>query len=67
MMQRNCGSLERGEIPIFEPGLQELVHRNMGEERLFFASEIAAHVASADAVFIAVGRLHGATMDMRIS
>ena len=47
--------LERGEIPIFEPGLEELVARNVREGRLKFAIESAAAVREADAVFIAVG------------
>ena len=47
--------LERGEIPIFEPGLEELVARNVREGRLFFTTEAAEAVRGADAVFIAVG------------
>jgi len=47
--------LERGEIPIFEPGLDELVARNVREARLFFTTEGAKAIAEADAVFIAVG------------
>ncbi len=47
--------LERGEIPIFEPGLEQLVASNVREGRLSFATEAAEAVRSADAVFIAVG------------
>ena len=47
--------LKRGEIPIFEPGLEDLVARNVREERLFFAVDSAEAVKAADAVFIAVG------------
>ena len=47
--------LERGEIPIFEPGLDELVARNTREGRLLFATDAAEAVRGADAVFIAVG------------
>lgn len=47
--------LERGEIPIFEPGLDDLVARNMREGRLFFTLEGAQAIQDADAVFIAVG------------
>ena len=47
--------LEQGEIPIFEPGLEDLVARNVREGRLFFAIEFAKAVAEPDAVFIAVG------------
>jgi UDPglucose 6-dehydrogenase len=47
--------LERGEIPIFEPGLDDLVESNVRQKRLFFTTDLAKGVAGADAVFIAVG------------
>ncbi len=47
-------ALNRGEIPIFEPGLAELVEANVRGGRLKFAVEASA-VAKAEAVFIAVG------------
>ncbi|MFE1600413.1 UDP-glucose dehydrogenase family protein [Methylobacterium sp. ID0610] len=47
--------LERGEIPIYEPGLDELVARNVAAGRLSFTLDLAAAVRGADAVFIAVG------------
>ena len=47
--------LERGEIPIFEPGLDELVAANVRDGRLSFAVDGAAAIRGADAVFIAVG------------
>jgi UDPglucose 6-dehydrogenase len=48
-------ALQRGEIPIFEPGLEELVRKNVKDGRLSFAIEFQEHVGSADAIFIAVG------------
>src|SRR6266849_7946097 len=48
-------ALRRGEIPIFEPGLDTLVASNVKAGRLDFATDLAAPVAEADAVFIAVG------------
>src|ERR1700749_1367430 len=48
-------ALKRGEIPIFEPGLDEFAASNVKAGRLDFATELAAPVAEADAVFIAVG------------
>ena len=48
-------ALRRGEIPIFEPGLDTLVATNVKAGRLSFATDLAAPVADADAVFIAVG------------
>ena len=47
--------LERGEIPIYEPGLDELVAGNVRAERLSFTTDLASAVSTADAVFIAVG------------
>ena len=48
-------ALNNGEIPIFEPGLQDLVATNVKEQRLFFSTEPDEAIRSADAVFIAVG------------
>ena len=47
--------LKRGEIPIFEPGLDVLLAKNVKAGRLSFTLDIKAAVAGADAVFIAVG------------
>ncbi|XDZ64885.1 UDP-glucose/GDP-mannose dehydrogenase family protein [Alphaproteobacteria bacterium LSUCC0684] len=47
--------LKNGEIPIYEPGLEDLVARNAAAGRLDFTMDLAASVARADAVFIAVG------------
>ncbi|MGV8929763.1 MAG: UDP-glucose dehydrogenase family protein, partial [Brevundimonas sp.] len=47
--------LERGEIPIFEPGLDDLVAANVRGGRLSFALDGASAIRAADAVFIAVG------------
>ena len=47
--------LKDGKIPIYEPGLADLVHRNQRGGRLSFASEIPAAFDHADAYFIAVG------------
>ena len=47
--------LERGDIPIFEPGLDDLVAANVRGGRLSFALDGAEAIRSADAVFIAVG------------
>jgi len=57
-IDKDAGKIERlkqGEIPIFEPGLDELVARNVREGRLSFAVDAAEAVGQADAVFIAVG------------
>ncbi|MGD9766306.1 MAG: UDP-glucose/GDP-mannose dehydrogenase family protein [Pseudolabrys sp.] len=48
-------ALKRGEIPIYEPGLDDLVKINVAAGRLSFTTSLPASVAEADAVFIAVG------------
>jgi UDPglucose 6-dehydrogenase len=47
--------LKRGEIPIFEPGLEDLVATNVRQKRLAFTLDLKEAVRGADAVFIAVG------------
>jgi len=47
--------LEQGIMPIYEPGLETLVAKNVEEGRLFFAIDGAEAIRQADAVFIAVG------------
>ena len=48
-------ALQNGKIPIYEPGLEDLVQRNVSAERLSFSTDLAANVGQADLVFIAVG------------
>lgn len=53
----DAGKIQRlraGEIPIYEPGLEDLVERNAGAKRLSFSTDIA-DIAGAQAIFIAVG------------
>jgi UDPglucose 6-dehydrogenase len=52
---RKVESLREGRIPIYEPGLAELVAKNSKSGQLAFTTELNAPVSSADAVFIAVG------------
>jgi len=57
-IDKDAGKIERllkGEIPIFEPGLDDLVERNVREGRLSFTLDGAEAIKAADAVFIAVG------------
>jgi UDPglucose 6-dehydrogenase len=53
--EATIAKLREGEIPIYEPGLDELVKRNHRFGRLKFTSDIAEGVKDAEAVFIAVG------------
>ena len=47
--------LQKGEIPIYEPGLEELVARNTAVGRLVFTTDTVAAIESAEIVFLAVG------------
>jgi UDPglucose 6-dehydrogenase len=52
---RKIERLKRGDIPIYEPGLQELVHRNHRDGRLVFTTDLKEGIAPAQLVFVAVG------------
>ena len=57
-VDNDAGKIDRlrdGEVPIFEPGIEPLIARNVAEGRLSFSTELAEAVRGADAVFIAVG------------
>src|SRR5215510_12247370 len=48
-------ALQAGRVPIYEPGLEEMVARNVGDGRLFFSTDLASAVRKSVIVFIAVG------------
>lgn len=57
-VDKDAGKIERlnrGEIPIYEPGLDELVHRNVAAGRLSFTTDLKEGMRGANAIFIAVG------------
>ncbi len=49
------GRLQQGEVPIYEPGLEPLVTRNLAEGRLRFTTDVGEAVRGSEVVFIAVG------------
>jgi UDPglucose 6-dehydrogenase len=55
--------LRAGEVPIYEPGLAELIERNVREGRLAFTTDLAGSVGEAQVVFIAVGTPEGGSGD----
>lgn len=70
-VDKDAGKIERlkqGEIPIYEPGLEELVEKQVKSGRLFFTTDLGEALKGADAVFIAVGtpsRAEDGHADMR--
>ncbi len=53
--ERKIRGLRRGRVPIYEPGLEELVRRNQDEKRLVFSTALARSARGAEVIFIAVG------------
>lgn len=53
--QEKVARLLKGELPIFEPGLDEIVSRNVGRKRLLFLTDGREAIRKSDAIFIAVG------------
>ncbi len=52
---RKIRGLQRGKVPIYEPGLEELVRRNRTEKRLTFSTSLSRAVRGSQVIFIAVG------------
>jgi UDPglucose 6-dehydrogenase len=58
--ERKIEMLKKGSVPIYEPGLEELITRNTAHARLSFTTDMAVAVRNADIIFIAVGTPPGA-------
>ncbi|ABF88466.1 UDP-glucose 6-dehydrogenase [Myxococcus xanthus DK 1622] len=61
--ERKIRMLQAGEVPIYEPGLEELIKKNVREKRLFFTRDLTEAVTNAQVVFIAVGTPEGESGD----
>ncbi len=59
--------LQEGKIPIYEPGLDELVDRNVSAGRLSFTTKVDEAIQQADVIFIAVGTPQGENGEANIS
>ena len=57
--RKKIDALNQGHIPIYEPGLEEMVERNTTEARLRFTTDTAAAIRDSEIVFIAVGTPEG--------
>ncbi|MBP6756616.1 MAG: UDP-glucose/GDP-mannose dehydrogenase family protein, partial [Bacteroidia bacterium] len=53
--QNKIDNLHKGILPIYEPGLDEMVNRNVEKKRLHFSTNLAEAIQGAEVVFIAVG------------
>lgn len=58
--ERKIEMLRGGQVPIYEPGLEEMVRRNSGEQRLSFGTDLPDAVKKSSIIFIAVGTPQGA-------
>ena len=53
--QKKIENLQQGILPIYEPGLEDILHKNVQENRLFFTTDIAQGLQDAEVVYLAVG------------
>lgn len=60
-------ALEAGDIPIFEPGLKEVVARNVKSDRLSFTTDVAQAIRASDVIFIGVGTPEGKNGEANLS
>ena len=53
--QSKINNLNAGKVPIYEPGLEDLIRKNVNSERLFFSSDMASSIKESEVIIIAVG------------
>jgi UDPglucose 6-dehydrogenase len=64
--EQKITSLQKGNVPIYEPGLEEMVRRNAEEQRLSFTTDLTAAVKKSAIIFIAVGTPQGLSGDANL-
>ncbi|MFQ5849903.1 MAG: NAD(P)-binding domain-containing protein, partial [Candidatus Binatia bacterium] len=57
--EEKISSLQNGHVPFYEPGLEELVRKNLEEQRLSFTTDLEAAVRRSTIIFVAVGTPQG--------
>ena len=65
--QNKIERLKRGEIPIYEPGLESLVKQNVAKGRLHFSHDVPKSIQNADIIFVAVGTPQGSNGEANLS
>jgi UDPglucose 6-dehydrogenase len=64
--EKKIAGLKKGRVPIYEPGLEEMVRRNIEEQRLFFTTDLSEAVKKSSVIFIAVGTPQGQNGDANL-
>ena len=64
--EAKIATLQQGKIPIYEPGLEEMVRRNAEEQRLLFTTDLKSAVQKSSIIFIAVGTPQGPNGDANL-
>ena len=64
--EQKIAMLNAGKVPIYEPGLEEMVRRNAEEQRLSFTTDLVGAVQKANVIFIAVGTPQGPNGDANL-
>jgi len=65
--EEKIATLNSGKVPIYEPGLEEMVRRNAEDQRLSFTTDLASAVKKSEIVFIAVGTPQSSTGHANLS
>ncbi len=64
---KKIATLRRGAIPIYEPGLRDMLHRNVKEKRLSFSTDLKKAISSSQVIFLTVGTPPGQNHEADLS